>query len=158
MLLTRILVAALLLLCLVPLSAQARTDLSDWENVKRVSVGTGLQVSTKKGESFVGALKYADDHLLVLLVPVSRSSRMAVELQRDQVTEVRKKKSRGLSTILGTAIGLGVGIGIGAAVDAKSSGEDPGKAQIIFGTLGGFGGGAVGRAFSIKGKKIYVAP
>lgn len=158
MILTRILASALLVLCLVPCSAQAKPNPSDWANVKRLKIGTSLQVSTKKGESFVGVLKHVDDDLLVLLVPVSQSSRMAVELQRDQVTKVSKKKSRGLSMILGTAIGLGVGIGIGAIVDSRSSGEDPGLGKLVFGMLGAASGTGVGGAFSIRGKTVYVAP
>ena len=155
---TRSSVATLLLLCLMAGTAQAKPDLSDWANVKRLTIGTTLQVQTRKGERLVGDLKHVDDNQMVLLVRVSQSSRMAVELQKDQVTEVRRKKSRTLSIILGTAIGLGVGIGIGAVVDARSSGEDPGLAQMYFGLLGGLSGAGVGGALPIKGKRIYLAP
>jgi small nuclear ribonucleoprotein (snRNP)-like protein len=151
-------VASLLTIALICSSAQAKTNPSDWGNVQKLSIGSKITVSTKKGERYEGELRQVDNDTLTLLVRMSRSARQAVEIRRDDVSEVRKPKSRALSTLLGAGIGLGVGIGVGAGVDARSSGEDPNLGKLIFGFLGVLAGTAVGSAFQLKGKKIYVAP
>ena len=123
----------------------------------KLSIGSKIAVSTKKGERFEGELKQVDNDTLTLLVRMSRSARQAVEIHRDDVSEVRKPKSRMLSTLLGAGIGLGIGIAIGAGVDARSSGEDPGLGKVLFGSLGVLGGTTAGAALPLEGKKIYVA-
>jgi len=139
-------------------SIQAKTNLSDWSNVRKLSIGSKIVIATRMGERFGGELKYVDDDSLILLVRMSPPVRQAVEIRREDVAEVRKPKSRALSTALGLGIGLGVGIGIGSIVDARStSQEDPGLGKLIFGLLGASSGTAVGSAFQLKGKKIYVA-
>ena len=151
-------IASLLTIALLSCSVQGKTNPSDWGKVLKLSIGSKIAVSTKKGERFEGELKQVDKDTLTLLVRMSRSARQAIEIHRDDVSEVRKPKSRVLSTLLGAGIGLGVGIAIGAGVDARSSGEDPGLGKMIFGSLGALGGTAVGTALPLKGKKIYVAP
>jgi small nuclear ribonucleoprotein (snRNP)-like protein len=151
-------IASLLTVILISVSVQAKTSLSDWGKVQKLSLGSKIAVSTKKGERFEGELKYVDSDTLTLLVRMSRSARQAVEIRREDVSEVRKPKSRLLSTVLGAGIGLGVGIAVGAGVDARSSGEDPGLGKLLFGFLGVLGGTTVGGALPMKGKKIYVAP
>jgi len=80
---------------------------------------------------------------VTLLVRISQSSRQQIEIRREDVTQVRRPKSRLLSAVLGAGIGLGVGIAIGAGVDARSSGEDPGLGKLVFGMLGITSGMAV---------------
>ena len=156
---SRLYIAAFLLVALAPISLQAKPAPSDWSNVQRLQIGTTIVVSTKNGEQYEGDLKYIDDDSMTLLVRYSPAARQAVELQRDDVREVRKKKSHVLSTILGGGIGLGVGIAIGASYDARHPySDDPGLGKGVFGGLGLLTGSAVGRALPIKGKKIYVAP
>jgi hypothetical protein len=154
--------SAILIFAMLPSSLQAKTNLSDWNNVERLRIGANIIVSTRTGESFAGELKHVDDDSLILLVRMSDVIRKAVELRRDEIYDVRKLKSRSLPLVLGVGIGAGVGIGIGAVVDAKSiSHEDPSLGKFIFGLLGGLGGAAVGGTFSNRrrnGKQIYVAP
>ena len=151
-------IASLLAVFLVCGSVQAKPNLADWSNVLKLSVGSKVLVSTKKGEVFEGELRQVDNDMMTLLVRISQSSRQAIEIRREDVTQVRKPKNRLLSAVLGAGIGLGVGIAIGAGVDARSSGEDPGLGKMIFGSLGALSGMAVGTALPLKGKKIYVAP
>jgi small nuclear ribonucleoprotein (snRNP)-like protein len=155
----RIVIAALLMVALMPLTVLAKTDLSDWNNVQRLKVGSTVIVSTKKGERFLGDVRHVDNDSLILLVKVSSVARQAFELRREDVAEVRKRRSRALMTALGVAIGLGVGIGIGAISDARHPySDDPGIGKALFGGLGALGGIGLGAALPLKGKKIYVAP
>lgn len=159
MLARRIFIAAVLIASLLPVSVQAKPNLSEWSNVQKLSVGTDIVVSTMKGERYEGALKHVDADGLLILVRVSRASRQAFELRREDVSEIRKSKSRALGMLLGFGVGLGVGLGIGAISDARHPyGDDPGIGKAVFGTLGATSGLAVGGAIPLKGKKIYVAP
>ena len=148
-----------LMFALLPASIQAKTNLSDWTNVRRVKTGTSIVVSTKMGDVYAGDLKQADDDSLVLLVRVSDVMRKAVELRKNDVYEVRRPKRRMKPLLIGAAIGAGAGIGVGAIYDASHPfSDDPGIGKALFGFLGGLMGTAAGGAFSLKGKKIYVAP
>ena len=155
----RCFIAAMLVAVFFFGSAQAKPNLSDWSSVQGLKLGSKLMVSTRKGERFEGELKHVDADSLLLLVRVSRSARQAIELRRDDVSEVRKPKSRVLTTALGMGIGLGVGLGIGAIYDSQHTGtDDPGLGKLVYGALGAGSGLAVGGFLRLKGKKIYVAP
>ena len=152
-------IAAVLLLALIPGSLQAKPNASDWGNVRRLDIGSTIVVATKNGERYKGDLKHVDDNSMTLLVRYSDTARQAVEIQRDDVREVRKSKSRLLSAIVGAGIGLGVGIAIGAAYDGRHPySDDPGLGKVIYGSTGMLIGTAAGGALPFKGKKIYVAP
>ena len=152
-------IASLLTLVLVCGSVQAKSNLADWGNVQKLSVGSNLLVATKKGEVFTGDLRQVDADTVTLLVRMSHSSRQAIEIRREDVSEVRKPRSHALMTALGLGRGLGVGIGIGAVYDSQHPfSDDPGIGKALYGGLGALVGTVGGRAIPIKGKKVYVSP
>jgi len=156
---TRIIVAALLIVAILITPVQAKPNLSDWNNVQNLKLGSNIAVSTKRGELFEGKLKHIDADSLLLLVQVSRSARQAIEVRREDVAQVRKAKRRGLSMALGFGIGLAAGIAFGAISEAQHPGnDDPGLAQLVGALLGAPVGLAVGTGMPLKGKKVYVAP
>jgi len=116
-------IATLLTVALVCGSVQARTDLGDWGNVMKLSVGSKIRVATRKGEVLEGELRQVDNAAVTLLVRISQSSRQQIEIRREDVTQVRRPSPACCLRCWGAGIGLGVGIAIGAesmrAVPAK---------------------------------------
>jgi hypothetical protein len=139
--------------------AVAGSNLSDWNNVRILEVGTTIIVRTKAGERYEGDLKSVKVDSLSLMVNVSRLMRQVIEVRRDEVREVKTRLSRMASSAIGASIGLGVGIGIGAIVDLRDKyGEDPGLGKGIFGSLGLLAGSVAGRELPLFGKKVYQSP
>lgn len=156
--LIRWLIVFVLVLPFVP-SAWAQTNHNDWGNVMRLSLGSTIIVKTKKGAKFAGELTQVTDDSLSLIVNVSRTVTQVIDLRRDEIREVQRRKSRTVGTIVGGAIGAGIGLALGGIADSRSrSKEDPGLATSLGGLLGGLFGAVVGTAVPLRGKKIYVAP
>jgi small nuclear ribonucleoprotein (snRNP)-like protein len=155
----RVFTAALLLASLIPVSAYAKPPRFDWTNVQNLNVGSKIVVVTKRGEQYEGELKHVDADSLLMLVRVSTASREAIELRRENVSEIRKHSSRAKGTLLGLAIGLGAGLTIGAISDSQHNySRYPNVGKGLFGAMGAGIGLALGRQMHLKGQKIYVAP
>src|SRR5437588_10722710 len=71
MTINRVLSSLLLLFALLPTSIQAKTNLCDWTNVRRIKTGPSIVVSTKMGDVYAGDLKEDGDGSLVLLAGCS---------------------------------------------------------------------------------------
>ena len=152
-------VAALLIVSLMSCTAFAQGRLNDWRNVESLEIGTRLIVKTKDGARMEGDLKSKLPDSIFLIVDISRSYRDVIELRQYEIKEIRKVRSRAVSTLLGVGIGVGVGAGIGAISEARAPyNDDPGLAPVLLGFLGGLLGGPVGNKLFHKGKKVYVAP
>jgi hypothetical protein len=152
-------IAIFLTLALIGGAVQAKTNPSQWSNVQKLSPGAKLIVATSKGQAFAGELKQVNNDTLTLLVRVSHSARQAVVIRREDVSEVRKMRSKGFMTALGAGVGLGAGIAIGAVYDSQHPfSDDPGIGKAIFGGMGALIGVLGGSLLPRKGKKIYVAP
>jgi hypothetical protein len=158
MLKQRRLFSSLLILCLLSQFAIARDNLSDWNNVRILEIGTSIVVKTKAGEKYEGDLKRTTADSLTIVIQNPYSTRQTIDLKKDEVKEIRTRLSRITSTLIGTGIGTGAGIGIGAAFDARDRySEDPGLGKFVFGFLGLAVGMAVGTHLKFTGKKIYQA-
>ncbi|MGA9768942.1 MAG: hypothetical protein WBV94_07875 [Blastocatellia bacterium] len=150
--------SSLLVLCLLSPFAVAGNNLSDWNNVRILEIGTRVVVKTKAGEKYEGDLKRATADSMTIVIQDPYSTRQTIDLKKDEVKEIRTKLSRIASTLIGTGAGLGAGVAIGASFDAKyKSSEDPGLGKIVFGFLGLVFGTAVGTRLKFNGKKIYQA-
>jgi hypothetical protein len=150
--------SSLLILCLLSQFAIAKDNLSDWNNVRILEIGTTIVVKTKAGEKYEGDLKRTTANSLTIVIQNPYSTRQTIDLNKDEVKEIRTKLSRVTSTLIGTGVGTGVGVGIGAAFDARDRyGEDPGLGKIVFGFLGLVFGTAVGTRLKLTGQKVYQA-
>lgn len=152
------LLSAFIALSLISQLAIAKDNLSDWNNVRILDVGTSITVKTKTGEKYEGDLKSVKADSLTVVVDVSRAMRQVIEIRRDEVKEVKTRLSHLATTAVGAGVGLGIGVGLGAVVDSKDKyGEDPGLGKFALGFLGLLFGSIVGTGLSL-GKKIYQAP
>ena len=150
--------STLLILCLLSQFAVAKNNLSDWNNVRILEIGTTILVKTKAGEKYEGDLKRTTADSLTIVIQPPYSTRQTLDLKKDEVKEIRTKLSRVTSTLVGTVVGTGAGIGIGAAVDSRDRyGEDLGLGKVVFGFLGLVFGTAIGTRLKFNGKKIYQA-
>jgi len=150
--------STLLILCLLPQFAVAKNNLSDWNNVRILEIGTTIVVKTKAGEKYEGDLKRTTADSLTIVIQDPYSTRQTLDLKKDEVKEIRTKLSRVTSTLIGTVVGTGAGVGIGAAFDARDRYiEDFNIGKIVFGFLGLAVGTAVGTRLNLTGKKIYQA-
>jgi hypothetical protein len=140
----------------------ARTNTSDWENLRALDAGAGIWVRTKAGKKYHGEfVNVSEDMLWFNSDEAHFPGRKWIqrEIPREDVKEVRHF-SQGAVAAVSTAIGLAIGVGIGAAVDARAPipNDDPHVGVLIFGTLGSIFGAAVGSSSSfIKGRTIYRA-
>jgi hypothetical protein len=159
--------AVLLVLSLTPGLLFAQQNLSDWSNVEKLKPGTRIIVSTRKGIEFAGVKRQSTDDTLFMEVGLPVDGTRTISLPREEIAEVRKRKSPDLKwSLIGAVVGVGLGVAIGSTADHPGS-DDPGLGKLIGGALGGLIGLAVGvavpreasrRAAPRKGKKIYVAP
>lgn len=140
----------------------ARTNISDWNNVKVLDPGSGIWVRTTAGKKYHGELVHVTDEMLWFNSDEPHfPGRRWIQRQvpRENVKEVRHF-SQGAATVVGGAIGLAIGVGIGAAIDARAPipNDDPHMGVMIFGMLGGlFGTAAASSSTLIKGRAIYRA-
>ena len=151
--------AALLMLCLLAPCAAAKGNLNDWNNVRILDPGDTIVVKTRIGEKYEGRFDHATADKLFVVVDIPHAMRRVIELQKDEVKEVRKKIPQSTSLAICTGVGLGAGLAIGAAVDAQDKyGEDPGLGKRVFGLLGLTLGLAVSTGVHFNGKRVYQAP
>ena len=158
--------AVVLVLLLMPSLLFAQNNLSDWGNVQKLKPGTRIIVTTRKGIEFAGVKRQAADDTLFMEVGLPVEGTRTISLPREEIAEVRKRKSPDLKwALIGAAVGVGLGIAIGSTADHAGS-DDPGLGKLIGGALGGLIGLVVGvavpreasrRAAPRKGKLIYVA-
>lgn len=150
--------SSLLILCLLSQFAAAKNNLSDWNNVRILEIGTTVVVKTKAGEKYEGDLKRTTADSMTIVLQGSYRTRQTIDLKKDEVKEVRTKLSRVTSTLIGTGVGTGIGIGIGAGIDARDRyGEDLNLGKAVFGFLGLVFGTAVGTRLNLTGQKVYQA-
>lgn len=150
--------SSLLTLCLLSQLALAKNNLSDWNNVRILEIGTAVVVKTRAGEKYQGDLKRTTADSMTIVLRSSSVTMQTLDLKKDEVKEVRTKLSRLTSTLIGTGVGTGIGIAIGAGFDAKDKyGEDPGLFKAVFGFLGLVFGTAVGTRLNFAGRKVYQA-
>jgi hypothetical protein len=159
MLNSRTLFAALLMVCLLTPCASAKGNLNDWNNVRILNPGDTIVIKTRIGEKYEGRFDHATADKLFVVVDIPHVMKRIIELQKDEVKEVRKKIPQTTSLAICTGIGFGAGLAIGAAVDAQDKfGEDPGLGKRAFSLLGLTLGLAVGTGVHFNGKRVYEAP
>ena len=154
------LTAIVLVLLLMPSTLFAQKALNDWNNVIKMKSGTKIVVITKNGREFAGEKRVANDDMLFIAADFEVQGQRTINLSRDEIAEVRKRKNRWLLPLVGAAVGIGVGIAIGSTADHPGS-DDPGLGKMVGGAMGGLiGAGAGGAAarFSKRTKAVYVAP
>ena len=137
----------------------AQQALSNWSNVENLKPGTKIVVRTKNGREFVGTKRQSTDDALFMEARFPVQGLRTISLSKDEIQEVRKKKSTFFYPLPGLAIGPGVGIAIGAGADHPGT-DDPNLGKVLGGGLGGGIGLAAGEGLSRrpKTKQIYVAP
>lgn len=155
----RRLVSALLAIALLSQFTFAKTNTNDWNNVRILRPGSTIVVKTKHGDKYEGILDVATVNSLSMVVKVPRVMRRVIDLNRDEIKEVRTRLSRSASTAIAAGIGLGVGIGLGAIADSKDKyGEDPNLGKLSLGVVGVLLGSVLGGAFGFGCRKVYEAP
>ena len=137
----------------------AQQALSNWSNVENLKPGTKIVVRTKNGREFVGTKRQSTDDTLFMEAKFAVQGLRTISLSKDEIQEVRKKKSTFFYPLLGLAIGIGVGIAVGSTADHPGT-DDPNLGKILGGALGGGIGLTAGEGISRrpKTKQIYVAP
>lgn len=154
-----------LLFSSVPAQQRAGGNRADWNNLRKLKTDARIYVKTKQGAEYEGTFKGATDDAL-LLTNVEDAPTAYIKVMREEVKEVRKKRSSWVAGPLASAIGIGAGIGIGVVAGAIAesrfpAGTEKGLAPALLGVSGAILGGAVGGVVLekplSKGKKIYIA-
>jgi len=137
----------------------AQQALSNWSNVENLKPGTRIVVRTRNGREFVGTKRQSTDDTLFMEAKFAVQGARTISLSKDEIQEVRKKKSSFFYPLLGLAIGLGVGVAIGSTADHPGT-DDPNLGKLLGGLLGGGIGLTAGEGLSRrpKTKQVYVAP
>lgn len=149
---------AVLLLAMLPPEAHARKQNSkaDWRDVEGLAAGTPISVKTRHSVHLLCFFERATDTELSCepLPPAagpwpyggpfpfpypSRPSDYV--FRREQVREVRLEHSQAANTLIGAGIAGTAGAGLGAARVSDA----PGAGALVFGVIGFFIGGQVGR-------------
>jgi hypothetical protein len=153
------LLSILLVLLMSSTTMLAQQALSNWSNVENLKAGTKIVVRTKNGREFVGTKRQSTDDTLFMEAKFVVQGVRTISLSKDEIQEVRKKKSTFFYPLLGLAIGIGVGIAVGSTADHPGT-DDPDLGKILGGVLGGGIGLTAGEGISRrpKTKQIYVAP
>jgi|GEM_PF-1613092 len=154
------LMAIVLVLLLIPSMLFAQKSLADWNNLVKMKSGTRIVVITKNGREFAGEKRVANDDMLFMEVDFQMQGLRTINLSRDEIAEVRKRKNRWLLPLVSAAVGIGVGGAIGATADHPYS-DEPGLGKLVGGLLGGLFGVSAGSAavrFRKQTKAVYVAP
>jgi hypothetical protein len=154
------LTAIVLVLLLMPSALFAQKALNDWNNVVKMKSGTKIVVITRNGREFAGEKRVANDDMLFIAADFEVQGQRTINLSRDEIAEVRKRKNRWLLPFLGAAIGIGVGVAIGSTADHPGS-DDPGLGKMVGGLMGGLigtGAGGAAARFRKQTKAVYVAP
>jgi len=154
------LLAILLVFLLSPASLFAQKKLSDWGNVEKLKPSARIVVTTKKGLEFFGEKRHTTPDELFMEVSLPGQGTRTITLERDDIAEVRKKKSGSWLPAIGGAIGVGAGIGFGSLADHPGT-DDPHMGAMIGGLMGGLFGLLAGQAVAMKkgrAKTIYIAP
>ena len=149
--------AVTLALWLMPLTLLAQKPSTDWNTIETLKPGAKLIVLTKNGREFEGEKRQSTDDTLFMATASRIRGPRTIDLRRDEIGEVRKKKRRWVFPLVGAAIGLGVGLGIGQSYDRRG-GDDPGLGKLLLGPLGALMGLAGGSFVPQNPKTIYVAP
>jgi hypothetical protein len=153
------LLAILLVFLLTPAGLFAQKKLSDWGNVEKLKPSARIIVTTKKGLEFSGEKQHATPDTLLMEVSLPGQGTRTITLEKDDIAEVRQKKSGSWLPVIGGAIGVGAGIGFGSLADHPGT-DDPHIGAMIGGLMGGlFGlaGGQIITKVASKAKTIYVA-
>jgi hypothetical protein len=118
----------------------AQTNLTDWNIVQAITVGTQVRITTASGR-VEGALDQATAERLVL---ISGAGHETFERQQVSVVSVKKAGHRKRNAL----IGLGVGAGGGAAIGATGAGAGGwftrGEYATLVGVFGALGGVVTG--------------
>jgi hypothetical protein len=151
--------AIALVLLFTPSMLLAQKSLSDWSVIEKLKPGTQIIVTTKNGREFMGEKRQSTDDTLFMETSSAVQGLLTISLSRDEIAEVRKRKSRAFFPLIAAAIGIGVGAAIGSTADHPYS-DDPGLGKLVGGVMGGAIGLGAGSFFgrTIKSKRIYVAP
>ena len=152
------LLAILLVFLLTPAGLFAQKKLSDWSNVEKLKPSARIIVTTKKGQEFFGEKRHTTADTLFMEINLPGQGTRTITLEKDDIAEVRKKKSGSWLPVIGGAIGVGAGIGFGSLADHPGT-DDPHMGAMIGGLMGGLFGLLGGQFVAkVKTKKIYVAP
>jgi len=153
------LLSMVLVLLVASTTLFAQQSLSNWSNVENLKPGTKIVVRTKNGREYVGTKRQSTDDTLFMEAKFPVQGARTISLSKDEIQEVRTKKSTFFYPLLGLAIGIGVGVAIVARADHPGT-DDPNLGKILGGVLGGGIGLAAGEGISRKPKtkQIYVAP
>jgi len=149
-----------LVLLSMPSTLFAQKSLADWNNVVKMKSGTKIVVITRNGREFAGEKRVANDDMLLMEADFEVQGKRTINLSRDEIAEVRKRKNRWLLPLVSAAVGIGVGIAIGATADHPGT-DDPDLGKILGGAMGGLIGATAGGAaarFRKQTKAVYVAP
>ena len=152
------LLAVVLVFLLIPGLLFAQKKSSDWSNVEKLNPGARVIVSTKQGREYAGEKRKTIDDTLFLEIDLPVHGTRIITLSRDEIAEVRKKRSRVFQMIIGGAAGAGAGAAIGDSVYDHRGGDDPHAGALIIGLIGVLIGVAVAGHIPKKAKRIYVAP
>lgn len=151
---------AFVLVLLLPGTLFAQKSPNDWNNVVKMKSGTRIVVITKNGREFAGEKRVANNDMLFMEADSQVQGPLTINLSRDEIAEVRKRKNRWLLPLVSAAVGIGVGVAIGATADHPYS-DDPGLGKLAGGLLGGLFGVSAGSAavrFRKQTKAVYMAP
>ena len=148
-------VAAVILFAPAILFAQQPSN--DWSNVENAKPGTKIIVLTKNGREFMGTKRQSTDDTLFMETRFPVQGTRTISLSRNEIGEVKKKKSRWVFSLIGSAIGAGVGLAIGQHYDRPGT-DDPGLGKLLFIPFGAGMGYVAGSLIPRPPKTIYSAP
>jgi hypothetical protein len=149
--------ATFLIVLLTPIVLFAQQPTSDWSVIEKLKPGAKIIVLTRNGREYVGEKRQSTDDTVFMETRFTVQGTRTISLSRDEIGEVRKRKTRWVFPLIGAAIGVGIGLGFGANVDRRG-GDDPGLGKLLFAPLGGLIGFAGGSFVPRKSKTIYTAP
>ncbi len=155
----RQLCSLMIVLLLAPVSTWAQNATSNWSNVESLKNGTKIVVTTKNGREFVGKKRPSTADTLFMETKLAVQRNRTISLNKDEIAEVSKTKSKWMYPLIGFGIGLAAGVAIGSTADHPGS-DDPGLGKVVGGLMGAPTGLAVGSFFARKPgiKTIYIAP
>jgi hypothetical protein len=153
----RLFIAVAVFLLSAPSVLLAQQPSKDWSTIESTKLGTDIIVLTKNGREFEGAKRQSTNDTLFMETRFPVQGMRTISLSRDEIGEVKKKKSRWILSLVGSAIGAGVGLAIGQHYDRPGT-DDPGLGKLLFGPMGAGIGFLVGSRIPRSPKTIYSAP
>src|ERR1051325_1484908 len=98
---TFIVVAILILFAPAILFAQQPSH--DWSSIENTKPGTNIIVLTKNGREFAGTKRQSTDDTLFMETRFPVQGTRTISLSRNEIGEVKKKKSRWVFGLIGSA-------------------------------------------------------